>query len=125
MEAIAKIFPQWPVTGIPVSLPVLHLKSMSSMAGIDTMAISGSRSGQIAWRAIEREAQHQYKRLVFPDDNGANCLFINGTVLHPPKEEYPRSYEVWQTLDCEKVELPNSELAKADGSLTCNSVRVN
>lgn len=125
VEAIAKIFPHWPVSGIPVSLPVLHLKSMSSMAGIDTIAISDSRSGQIAWKEIERVAQHKYNRLVFPDNNGANCLFINGTVLHPPKEEYPQSYEVWQTLDCEKIELANSELAKADGSLTCNSVRIN
>lgn len=124
-EALAKIFPQWPVSAIPVTLPVLHLKSMSSMAGIDLIAISESESGNIAWKEIERVAHHKYKRLGFPDNNGANCLFINGTILHPPKEEYPRSYKVWQTLDCEKIELPNSELAKADGSLTCNSVRIN
>ncbi len=122
---MAKIYPDWPVTGVPVSLPVLHLKSMSSMAGIDLIAISGSRSGQIAWKAIEASAQYKYNVLVFPDDNGANCLFINGTVFHPPKHEYPNSYEVWQSLNCEKIDLANSELAKADGSLTCNSVRIN
>ena len=97
---------------------------MSSVAGIDLIAISDSEAGRRAWREIETKAHYKYKKLVFPDNNGANCLFINGTVLHPPKEEYPESFKVWETLDCPKVPLPNSEMAKADGSLTCNSIRI-
>lgn len=113
------------MTAITVSPGVLHLKSMSSMCGIDTIAISGSEAGQIAWREIVTKSHFgKYKKLEFPEDNGANCLFINGTVLHPPEHEYPGSYKVWQTVDLPKVELSNSELAKADGSLTCNSVRI-
>jgi dimethylargininase len=119
------VFPEWPVTGIAVSHPVLHFKSMSSMCGVDTIAISDSDAGRKAWREIESLAHFKrYKPLVFPDDNGANCLFINGTVLHPPEEEYPESYKVWQTVNLPRVEVPNSEMAKADGSLTCNSIRI-
>ena len=120
-----KTFPEWPVTAITVSHPVLHLKSMSSMCGIDTIAITGSEPGQIAWKEIvEKSHFGKYKKLEFPEDNGANCLFINGTVLHTDEKEYPGSYKIWQTLDIPRVVLPNTELAKADGSLTCSSIRI-
>ena len=125
LDQLKRVWPEWPITGINVAHPVLHLKSMSSMCGIDTIAISSSDAGKKAWREIESNAHFKnYKCVVFPDDNGANCLFINGTVLHPPESEYPDSYKVWQTVDLPRVELPNSELAKTDGSLTCNSIRI-
>lgn len=120
-----KAFPEWPVTGITITPPVLHLSSMSSMCGIDTIAIGDSQSGRIAWKEIQTMSYYQkYNCLVFPDNNGANCLFINGTIFHPPEDEYPESYKIWQTVDRPRIELPNSELAKADGSLTCNSIRI-
>ena len=97
---------------------------MSSIAGLDLIAIGDSEAGRAAWREIESKAHYKYKRLVFPDNNGANCLFVNGVVLHPPKEEYPESFKIWETLDCLRVAVPNSEMAKADGSLTCNSIRI-
>ena len=125
VEELQKAFPEWPVTGITVGAPVLHLKSMSSMCGVDTIAIGDSEAGRKAWREIETLSHYKkYKCVVFPDDNGSNCLFINGTVMHPPEVEYPESYKVWQTIPGPRVELPNSELAKADGSLTCNSIRI-
>ena len=110
-----------------ITSPVLHLKSMSSMAGIDLIAISDTKAGNHAWNTIVQKAafSKRYRRLAFPDNNGANCLLVNGTVLHPPKLEYPESFKIWETLECPKVELPNSELAKIDGSLTCNSICIN
>lgn len=119
------MFKDWKVTAVRVGGGVLHLKSMSSMCGVDTIAIGAGAAGQQAWQDIESQALHKYKRVAFPDNNGANCLFINGTIFHPPKEEYPDSYKIWETFDCPKVPLPNSEMAKADGSLTCNSIRIN
>ena len=95
------------------------------MCAIDTIAIGDTIAGQQAWREIEAKAKFKYKRLAFPDDNGANCLFVNGVVLHPAKEDYPKSYEVWKNLECEKIPLKNSELRKADGSLTCCSILIN
>lgn len=127
VEEFAKVFSKWPVTGIRVKqgTGVLHLKSMSSMCAVDTIAISGTSTGMPAWREIETQGRYKYKKLFFPDDNGANCLFINGVVLHPSKQDYPESFKVWQMLECEKIELPNSEMIKADGSLTCNSILIN
>lgn len=94
------------------------------MCAIDTIAIGDTAAGRRAWKEIELNARYKYKRLAFPDDNGANCVFVNGVVLHPSKEDYPESFRVWQTLECEKIPLPNSEGAKADGSLTCGSILI-
>ena len=124
IEEFSKAFPGWPVTGIHVQKGVLHLKSLSSLAGIDLIAIGDTEAGRKVWREIETKAQFKYNKLVFPDNNGANCLFVNGVVLHPSKDDYPRSFEVWETLRCPRVSIPNSELAKTDGSLTCNSIRI-
>ena len=56
IECLAKAFPQWPVTGIRVLPgPVLHLKSMSSMAGIDLIAISETTPGKHAWKEIQEK----------------------------------------------------------------------
>lgn len=126
MEEFAEVFSKWPVTVITVKQgpTVFHLTSMSSMCAIDTIAISDTEAGRQAWKEITQKAHYKYKRLAFPDDNGANCLFINGVVLHPSKEEYPESYKLWQTLECEKIQLPNSEFTKADASLTCRSLLI-
>lgn len=124
MDKLAKVFADWPVTGVKVDKGILHLKSMCSMAGLDIIAISESQGGRRAWNEVELFGSFKYKQLLFPDDNGANCLFVNGVILHPAKDEYPNSYKVWETLECPKVEIANSEFAKSDGSLTCNSIRV-
>lgn len=112
------------MTGIQVQKGILHLKSVSSLAGINLIAVGDTEAGRKVWREIETNAHFKYDKLVFPDNNGANCLFVNGVVLHPSKEDYPQSFEVWERLKCPRVSVPNGELAKADGSLTCNSIRI-
>ena len=123
IEEFASFFPDWHVTPVRVMRGVLHLKSMASICGVNKLAISSSPAGQLAWKDIETKAKFKYERFLFPDNNGANCLFMNGTIMHPSRNEYPRSWELWQQFNCPRIELENSELAKADGSLTCNSIR--
>ena len=103
----------------------LHLKSLSSLCGIDTIAMADTAAGKIAMKGIESSSKFKYKTLWFPENPGANCLFVNGVVLHPSKEDCPGSYEVWQTLECEKVPLRLSEIMKADGCLSCCSILIN
>jgi len=124
IEAFAKVFPSHPVTA--VRSETLHLKSMCSMAGVGVIAIGDTPAGQQARNEIEQKAQYKYHYLTFPDDGAANCLFINGVVLHATPEEYPRSYHVWYDYErYPKIELANSEMAKAGGLLTCSSIRIN
>lgn len=62
---------------------------------------------------MEREATFQYQILRVPDSEAANCLYINGTLIHRSKEEYPESVKVFSELGCETLELNGSEIAKA------------
>lgn len=57
-----------------------------------------------------------------PDTEAANCLFINGTLVHRSAEEFPVSASLLKTLGYPTVEVNASELAKCDGALTCCSL---
>ena len=59
-----------------------------------------------------------------PDDAAANCLVINGVLLHRGAEEFPASIAVIRDKfpDVKRLELTNRELSKVDGALTCCSV---
>ena len=121
IDEYARIYSEWPVTGITVKEGhgVLHLKSMCSLCGYDTLAVGDTEAGRLAWEEICTKARYKYKRILFPDNNGANCLFINGVIFHPSREDYPESYKVWQSIEGQKIPVSYSELIKADGSLTC------
>ena len=95
------------------------------MCDIDTISICDHAAGRQAWKEIDSDPNVKYKKVVFPEFNGANCLLMNGVLFHPPKEECPESYKIWETFKYKLVPLPNSELNKVDGSLTCNSKRIN
>ena len=127
VKAFSRVFPEWPVAAVPISgTGALHLKSTCSMAGVDLVAIGDTPAGHAIWKVIESEGSHKYERLAFPDDNAANCIFINGTILHCSREDYPNSMHVWESIrDVPRVEVPNSEHIKADAALTCSSIRIN
>lgn len=121
VDSVAETFPSYPVVGITVPNH-LHLKSMMTMAGHDIIAIGGSDEAQNAWIEVEKKAKFQYQKLVVPDDKAANCLFVNGTLVHLAATEIPASIEVFNQISGPKMELENSELSKCDGCLTCLSI---
>ncbi|KXJ17733.1 N(G),N(G)-dimethylarginine dimethylaminohydrolase 1 [Exaiptasia diaphana] len=121
MEALAAAFPAFPVSGIKVEKH-LHLKSMMSMAGDDLIVVGSSSMASNSFKEIESKAKYKYRKLVVPEDVAANCLYLNGTLVHPSAKEIPESISVLQGLPGEKIEAENSELHKADGCLTCCSI---
>ena len=62
---------------------------------------------------MEREATFQYQILRVPDRDAANCLFINGTLIHRSSNECHESPKVFNELSCETLESNISEMAKA------------
>ena len=70
------------------------------------------------------EGHHKYNYLVCDDDIGANCLYINGTVVHVGADTFPKSVAVFEQLACRKIALSSSELNIVDGALTCCSVLI-
>ena len=73
---------------------------------------------------MEKEATFQYQILRVPDQDAANCLYINGTLIHRSAKEFPESAKVFEDIACEKLDLNVSELSKAQGALTCCSILI-
>ena len=112
------------MTGIPVT-EGLHLKSFMSMVGPDTIAIGMSPAANEARKLIETKGSFKYSYFEVPDDIAANCLYINGALIHSSKEAFPNSSEVFKKLPAaRKVALSATELNKVDGCFTCCSVLV-
>ena len=124
LDQLAAAFSDYPVTGVPVR-EGLHLKSFVSMAGPNCIAIGMSTAAKDARRILETEGKFKYEYLEVPDDIGANCLYLNGTLIHVTKQDYPRSYEVFEKFPApKKIALSASELNKVDGCFTCCSVLI-
>ena len=125
MSQLAAAFPDYPTTGIPVS-DGLHLKSVMSMAGPGLVAIGTSPSAMAARKVMEDKGHFKYRFYEFPDDTGANCLYLNGTIIHVTRDVFPGSCERYEQLEtaAKKVQLSSSELNKVDGCFTCCSILI-
>ena len=114
------------MTGVPVT-EGLHLKSFMTMAGPSLIAISTlSPVAQAARKVVEEKGSTRYQFFEVPDNTGANCIYLNNTIIHVAKEALPLSWEKYEKLNtsAKKVSLDMSELNKVDGCLTCSSVLI-
>ena len=72
------------------------------------------------FRTIQEKAASEFEFFEVPDDWAANCIYVNGYVLHCAEEEYPESYKLFKARFGDKaIPLKNEEHDKIDGSLTC------
>ena len=117
------------------TVPVLHLKSICSMIGPDVIAITDNELGQAVAFYMQdyssiprsmREAGQRYRFLLVPDALASNNLFINGSIITPSSFLCPESNKIIMDYANDEGytvhEVDNSELAKADGALTCCSI---
>ena len=125
ISQLAAAFPAYSVTGIPVQ-GGLHLKSFMSMAGPNLVAIGTSPCAKAARKLMEEKGSFQYSFMELPDDVGANCLYLNGTIVHASRDVFPKSCEKFEELDtlAKKVAISLSEMNKVDGCFTCCCVLV-
>ena len=72
---------------------------------------------------IEKPDFAQYNKVVVPEDEayGANCIWVNGTVIVP--EGYPAVLAAVQDAGYETITVDTSEYRKLDGGLSCLSLR--
>ena len=89
------------------------------MAGEDLLCVSNSSHSQEILKRIEREATFTYQTLTLTEENAANVLSINGTLVHRSIDEIPISYQILS----EKVDMPRqvlnmTELGKYSSGLT-------
>lgn len=118
-RAVAATFPEFPCTLIKTAPGSHHLKSFITVAGPDILCVSASKEAQDLLKKIEREATFSYQTLTVPEGEAANCLYINGTLMHRAIEEITESFKVF----CEKIDFARrsvcfSELAKESTGLS-------
>ena len=94
---------------------VLHLKTGVNYLEDGNMLVSGE--------FIEKPDFAQYNKVVVPEDEayGANCIWVNGTVIVP--EGYPTVLKAVQDLGYKTLVVDTSEYRKVDGGLSCLSLR--
>ncbi|XP_043288029.1 N(G),N(G)-dimethylarginine dimethylaminohydrolase 1 [Venturia canescens] len=105
-RAVAAAFPEYPCVPIKVA-ESKRLKSLVTMAGPDVMCVGAGKESQEALKRIEREATYSYQTLTVPEDEAANVVYVNGTLIHRSEEEIPNSSKVFAA----KVEFPTRPLA--------------
>lgn len=119
-KAVAMAFPEYPVTPIKMSTG-LHLKSSMSMAGPDIICVGASKGAQEVLRRIEREATHKYQTLTVPDDDAANGIYVNGTLIH--REDFPESLKVFENnIKTPRRPVDFTDVGKPQAHLTCASI---
>ncbi|OWR51908.1 putative ng,ng-dimethylarginine dimethylaminohydrolase [Danaus plexippus plexippus] len=118
-SALAEAFPEFPCTPIKVSQGVRHLKKYFSMAGPDILCVASSKEAKEMLKRIEREATFTYQTLTVPEVGAANCLYVNGTLIHRAIEEIPESFKVFcERIDFARRSICFSSLAKVSSGLT-------
>lgn len=123
--ALASTFPEFPCVPIKVDKS-LHLKTLITMAGPDVMCVGPSAEARDTIRRIEREATFRYQTLTLTEDEAANVVFANGTLIHRSGEEFPESAKIFEErLSHWNLKAINfSELSKANGSLSACSILI-
>nr|CAH7757429.1 unnamed protein product [Callosobruchus chinensis] len=102
-RAVAAAFPEYPCTPIKVLMEETlcfqvpepkHLKSYVTMGGPDLLCVGTGKEAQEVLKRMEREATYSYQTLTLPEDEAANVLYLNGTLVHRSIEEIPLSFKV-------------------------------
>ncbi|XP_050419879.1 N(G),N(G)-dimethylarginine dimethylaminohydrolase 1 [Adelges cooleyi] len=114
--AVASAFPEYPCAPIKVK-ENKHLKTIVSMAGPDVMCVGSSEESKHILKLLEQEATYSYQILTLPEDEAANVMYINGTLLHRSAKEIPKSFKVLneKISDISLQSVDISELLKCDG----------
>lgn len=62
------------------------------------MCVGAGKEAQEVMKRMEREATFSYQTLTLPEDEAANVLYLNGTLVHRTIEEIPQSFKVLLTV---------------------------
>ncbi|CAH1396860.1 unnamed protein product [Nezara viridula] len=111
-RALARAFPEFPCA--PIKVPEKkHLKAFISMAGPEVLCISSEKASQDVLKRIEREATFVYQTLTVPEEDAANVMYINGTLIHRASEEIPQAAKIFtEKIDFNRKSLAVSYLCK-------------
>lgn len=64
------------------------------MGGPCLLCVGAGKECQEVLKRMEREATYSYQTITLPEDEAANVLYLNGTLVHRSEGEIPKSYQV-------------------------------
>jgi dimethylargininase len=115
IEQLRRVALSYEVIAIPIDR-ALHLKSAVTLVAPNTLLVNPEWIGMEPFRAYDRIE-------VDPTEPfAANALLVGGAILYP--SDYPRTRERLETRGLRVVTVDASELAKAEGGVTCCSVLI-
>lgn len=102
------------VKAVPLT-EVLHLKTGVNYIENNKMLVSGE--------FIDKEDFASYEKIIVPDKEayGANCIWMNGTVIVPAG--YETVQKAVEDAGYDVIVVDTSEFRKIDGGLSCLSLR--
>jgi len=106
---VAKTWPEYPCTTVKLE-GSRNLSDRLTLAGPDVLAVGSGHNPQTLVRRIEREATNRYQTLTLPEDEAANCVYVNNTLLHTHSIEAPLSYKVFT----ERIHFPRREVSLSE-----------
>lgn len=99
------------------------MKYFVTLAGPDLLCVSSSPESQEILRRIEREATFSYQTLTLSEEQAANVMYINGSIIHRTEDEIPFAHQVLlEKIDTPLYGIGFSELGKLCCGLTACSV---
>ncbi|MEW6401140.1 MAG: arginine deiminase family protein [Chloroflexota bacterium] len=101
------------VTGVPLR-DCLHLKSAVTRVDDSTLLINKN------WVDVSHFASYKLIELDMSEPYAANCLPIKDSVIYPAT--FPQTCAKLEAHGCKIVNVDVSELAKAEGAVTCCSL---
>jgi len=106
---VARTWPEYPCT--PIKLEGnRNLSDRLTLAGPDVLAVGSGLHPQTVVKRIEREATNRYQTLTLPEDEAANCMYVNNTLVHTHSTEIPLSSKVFS----EKINFPKREISLSE-----------
>jgi len=123
-RAVAAAFPEYPCTPIKIPSPK-KLKHFVTVGGPLLLCVGAGKEAQEVLKRMEREATFSYQTLTLPEDEAANVLYLNGTLVHRGEAEIPKSFQIF----CDKIDYPRrsvniSQLAKTSCGLSSSCLLV-
>ncbi|KAF7268284.1 hypothetical protein GWI33_018554 [Rhynchophorus ferrugineus] len=143
-RAVAAAFPEYPCTPIKVKPDNLvvtdlrqsrrgkvkvpeqkHLKSYITMGGPDLICVGAGKEAQEVLKRMEREATFSYQTLTLPEDQAANVVYLNGTLVHRTSEEIPLSSKIFDDkIDYPRRSVNLTQLAKLSCGLSSSCLLI-
>lgn len=107
--AVAATWPEYPC--IPVKLEGQKpLGERVSLGGPNILSVGNGQHSQNLVRRMEREATISYQTLTLPEDEAANCIYVNNQLIHSHSTETPLSVQLLQ----EKIEFATKEISVSE-----------